>query len=56
MSHLRCVTRAPQPAQTGGTSAMETIIILLMSVIFQDWDNFPQVIQQLSKFYSKTPN
>jgi hypothetical protein len=55
MSHIRSISRAPQLAQ-GGTSPLETIIILLTTVIFQDWDNFPQVIQQLSKFYAKTPN
>lgn len=56
MTHVRCVTRAPKPAQEGVTTPLETVIILLVSVIFQDWDNFPQVIQQLSKFYAKTPD
>ncbi|MBI2425760.1 MAG: hypothetical protein HYV27_23245 [Candidatus Hydrogenedentes bacterium] len=50
--HLKSVSRTPVPAQT---DAGESLIITLFSILFQDWDNFPQVIQDLSKFFSKTP-
>lgn len=53
--HTRAITRAPHMGQVGGTSALESIIILLVTVFFRDWDNFPTVIQNLSKFYAKTP-
>lgn len=55
MTHIRPISRPPSPAQEGNVTALESIILLLMSVIFQDWDNFGPVIQNLRKFYSKTP-
>jgi len=38
----------------GDLDPAETIVILLLSAFFQDWLNFPTVIQNLQKFYSKT--
>jgi len=55
MRHIRPISTAPQPAQQGQVTFGEQIILLLLTVFFQDWDNFPQVIQNLQKFYSKTP-
>jgi hypothetical protein len=55
MKHLACVSRRPSPAQIGVTTPIETIILLLVTVLFRDWDNFPQVIQNLQKYYAKTP-
>jgi len=55
MSHLRLISRTPSPAQQKATDIYETLILYLMAIIFQDWDNFQQVIQNLSKYYSKTP-
>lgn len=55
MKHLACVSRRPSPAQVGVTTPIETIILLLVTVLFRDWDNFPQVIQNLQKYYAKTP-
>lgn len=55
MRHLRPITAAPLPAVEGRITPAEQLILLLLSVFFQDWDNFPQVIQNLQKFYSKTP-
>lgn len=40
---------------TGATDAIESVIVLLVTVFFRDWDNFQTVIQNLSKYYSKTP-
>ncbi len=54
MPHIRTISRRPGLAQ-GQTTAIETIIITLLSVFFQGWDNFAPVIQNLSKFYAKTP-
>jgi len=55
MTHLHLITRPPAPAQEGNVTPLESIIIALVSVIFQDWDNFQGVLQNLRKFYSKTP-
>lgn len=54
MTHLTPISRRPNLAQ-GQTTVVETIIITLFSVFFQDWDNFAQVIQNLSKYFGKTP-
>jgi hypothetical protein len=59
MKHIRGITRTPAPAQTslinGNLSPIETLILLLITVFFRDWDNYPQVIQNLQKYYAKTP-
>ena len=56
MQHLTPISRTPLVAQEGNTSGLEQVILLLMTVIFQDWDNFLPVLQNLEKFYSKTPD
>ena len=56
MKHLRPVSRMPHPAQSGNLSIPENIIILVMSIIFQGWDNVGPAISGLSKFYQKTPD
>jgi hypothetical protein len=55
MKHVQPITALPSLAQ-GSTSPIEGAILLLISIFFQDWDNFTTVLQNLSKFYSKTPN
>jgi len=56
MTHLRCITRRPNPAQqTGQTTAAEGFILFLFAILFQDYDNFLSVFQNLQKFYAKTP-
>ncbi len=54
MKHIAPITSLPSRAQ-GSTSPIEGAILLLITIFFQDWDNFEQVIQNLSKYYSKTP-
>ena len=54
MTHLKTISRRPGLAQ-GQTTAIETLVITLLSVFFQGWDNFSSVIQNLSKYYAKTP-
>jgi len=59
MAHIRLVSRKPVLAQSGllggsGMDILETITILLLSSIFQGWDNLSAVVQNLQKFYSKT--
>lgn len=53
--HTRPISRLPHPGQQGQTTAIESVIILLVTLFFRDWDNFQSVIQNLSKYYSKTP-
>ena len=48
MTHVRPISRQPMPASQGQTTALESAIILIISVLFQDWDYYPQVIQNLS--------
>ncbi len=54
MKHVHPITALPSRAQ-GTTSPIEGAILILVTIFFQDWDNFEQVVQNLSKFYSKTP-
>lgn len=50
--HTRSITRAPH---LGQTNVIESVILLLLTVFFRSWDNFQPVIQNLSKYYAKTP-
>lgn len=52
MRHLKPMTKTPAPGQT---DLLESLIIFLLTGIFSDWDNFGPVIQNLQKFYRKTP-
>ena len=52
MKHVRLVSRAPA---VGQLSAIEQLIITLFTFYFSDWDNFPVVIQNLQKYFTKTP-
>lgn len=54
MQHLKPISR-PRLAQQGTLSLPEQIIIFLMTIFFGTWDNGPQVIENLRKFYAKTP-
>jgi hypothetical protein len=56
VKHLRPVSGMPRPAQTGGTSILEQIILLLLTTFFSGWDNFDSVINNLEKYYRKTPD
>lgn len=56
MRHIQNISCTPAMAQTGGnTTPLELIIEVLLAVFFRDWDNFQQVYQGLSKYFSKTP-
>lgn len=52
MKHISPLTHRPAVAQQ--VDLFETAILLLLQVFFSDWDNFPAVIQNLRKYYSKT--
>jgi len=62
MKHLSTVSRKPGLALIGGigggsnTTIGEQLVILLMTVFFNDWENFSAVIQNLQKYYQKTPD
>ncbi|MBI4556829.1 MAG: hypothetical protein HY706_04535 [Candidatus Hydrogenedentes bacterium] len=62
MRRIRPISRLPRTAQLGGgftggnLSFLEQIVLLLFSTIFQQWDNFAVVAQNLQKFYRKTPD
>jgi len=51
MTHLHTISR-PRPAQT---TLVETIIITLFGIFGQDFLNLPQVLQNLQKYFAKTP-
>ena len=55
MKHVHAISCLPHPAQ-GSTSPIEGLILAFITIFFNDWDNFQPVLQNLSKFYSKTPN
>ena len=59
MKHIGRISKMPVSAQfssgiSQGLDAAEQIVILLFSAFFQDWINFPTVIQNLQKYYAKT--
>lgn len=53
MKHVQVISRAgsPVPAET---TLIETLILLILTTNFSDWDNYPQIIRNLQKFYQKT--
>jgi len=54
MKHIHVISRASIFNGTGGLDPIESVIILLMSVFFNSWDNFSSVVQNLQKYYRKT--
>ena len=54
MKHLKPISRRPLQAQ-GQTTFAETLILMVLGVVFQSWDNFSAVSQNLQKYFSKTP-
>jgi hypothetical protein len=55
MKHINVISRASIfGGGTVGLDTAETIIIMLLSVFFNGWDNFTSVIQNLQKYYRKT--
>ena len=54
MTHIKPISRTTTDVALADTSLAESIIMLLMAVIFKDWDNFSSVYQNLQKYYSKT--
>lgn len=54
MKHIYAISRTTAP-QHAETTAVETIILYLVVVFFQSWDNFASVVQNLQKYYAKTP-
>jgi hypothetical protein len=57
VKHLNPISRTPSPAQIfggGGIDAIESLVLILFTVAFQGWDNFPAVIQNLQKYFAKT--
>ena len=51
MRHIRPIGRSPQLA---ATSLIESLILLMFTAAFQEFQNFQQVIQNLQKYYQKT--
>ena len=54
MKHLKPISHRPLQAQ-GQTTIEETLILMVLGVVFQSWDNFSAVAQNLQKYFSKTP-
>jgi hypothetical protein len=54
MKHLKQFSLGGSNYESGDTTPLEQLIIVVLSVYFNDWANFSSVIQNLSKFYSKT--
>jgi hypothetical protein len=54
MTHITPLSRTTTSVSLGTTTAAESIIELLLAVIFKEWDNFSSVYQNLQKFYAKT--
>jgi hypothetical protein len=52
--HCRPISRLTPPL--GQTSAIGTIIEVLLALFFRNWDNFSTVLTNLQKFYAKIPN
>jgi hypothetical protein len=61
MKHIHSVSRTPSLAQlpgfggpTTGINPIESLILVLLTIFFSSYRNFPEVIQNLQKYYSKT--
>ncbi len=55
MKHVKPVTRTPMPAAESELTLVEQIILSLIAIFFQDWENFSPVYENLQKYYAKTP-
>lgn len=53
MTHIKPMSRKSVPG-TADTDATESIILLLLGLLFQDWVNVGPVLQNLTKYYEKT--
>lgn len=51
MRHIKPVSQMPQLA---ATTPLESLILILFTVGFRDFQNYQQVIQSLQKYYGKT--
>jgi hypothetical protein len=61
MKHLHTVSRTPSLAQLpgfgqpgSGINPIESMILIFLTIFFSSYRNFPEVIQNLQKYYSKT--
>lgn len=57
MTHIRRLSKLPRPASSlisSSLSPAETLVLLLLTAGFSDWDNYSAVIQNLQKYYEKT--
>lgn len=52
MTHIRSLSRTPEIAQT---DALESKVILILTLFFNQWDNFRPVVSNLQKFFASTP-
>jgi len=55
MTHIKPMSRRPSVAQEGVTTPLESVILFVLSILFGEWLNGPQVISNLADFYAKTP-
>ncbi len=55
MKHIRTVSQRPAIAQ-GSMSPLESLVLLLLGIFFNDYHNYPQISQNLEKFFRKTPS
>ena len=53
MMHVKPVSMNSMPARSE-TDSTESLILLLLGLLFQDWVNVGPVLQNLTKFYDKT--
>jgi hypothetical protein len=53
VKHVANISRTPSIAQ-GGIDQGESFILLLFTLAFSGWDNFPSVIQNLQKAFQKS--
>ncbi len=53
MTHLKQVSRYHMPAM-GETDSTESLVLLLLGIVFGNWVNLQPVLQNLGKFYEKT--
>jgi len=51
VKHVHPISRIPSKAQ--GVDFVESLVLIIFTVLFQDFDNFPSIIQSLQKTFSK---
>jgi hypothetical protein len=55
MKHVRPLGLSPEVAQIGQVSLLEQLVLLVLPIVYEGNTNLQAVLQNLQKYYQKTP-